>query len=230
MRNERQDNPFTVGWLTGDALLSAAVLYTMGWSYISGYYSAFGISVNELSFDFREFMVLAERALLCWMCLAFGAACIAGSVLLLWYGHRTRARVSLSSGSEQGMAEEVGLVLVSITTTIILLVFLSWFSVWRGREDASVDMWEKSPTLPLVRLSLDKTKLPNALFTDDPPRDGAVEGFRMLAHGKNGYFIFRPLRADVLPHDKEPRGLSLRVLFLPDNSVLGTEITTGVTQ
>jgi hypothetical protein len=205
MSHERPDNSFSTPWLTGDALFLAVTLYTMGWSYISGYYSAYGISINELTFDIREIMIFAERPLFSWMGLVVGAAIIAAGLLLFWHGRRqTRALLIMAA---------------------ITLVGLSWFSMYRGRKDASIDMWETSPTLPLVRLSLDKNKLPDALFTDDPPRDGAVEGFRMLAHGKSGYFIFRPLRADV-PHSGV---INIRVVFLPDNSVLGTEITTGVT-
>lgn len=207
MRSGHPDNSFSTPWLTGDALFLAVTLYTMGWSYISGYYSAYGISINELSFDIREIMIFAERPLFSWMGLAVGAVFIAGGLLLFWHGRR-RTRTL-------------------IITAAIALVGLSWFSVWRGRTDASIDMWENSPTLPPVRLSVDKSKLPNALFTDDPPRDGTVEGFRMLAHGKNGYFIFRPLR-DI--PGIQTRVRSLRVVFLPDNSVLGTEITTGVAQ
>ena len=215
--------------------LSAIILYFAGWTYLYAYYSIFGLSLNEVNFDLREIMVYGflvySRAFEGWA--YFRAVLVVLALGCGWFlqkkwtrGRRRRILAPDSSGHdshETPRSTERWLWAGVYLWLIILLPFpMSRLSLRYGRNDADRDMREDLTDLPMVSLVIDKGKLPQPLFTDTVT-DGLLEGFRLLAHGKSGYYLFKPIHKETA----NPRG-TLNVVFIPYSAVLGDKIGIGI--
>jgi len=73
-------------------LIAAVVLYVAGSSYLSGYYSAFGVSLNDLNFDVKEVMALASRAFTSWWYAIVAVIVVVAWSCLWWRRRETQKR------------------------------------------------------------------------------------------------------------------------------------------
>jgi hypothetical protein len=224
------------GWFSnipGAVFLGAVVLYVTGWSYLYGFYSAFGVSLDDLGFSLQEIMIFAERVITSlgpFLLIGLFAAVIAAFFLLasavLLLIHRLDSGMLLilkpASPVPFGKRPKHQHLIVEMCVGIALLALGSSLIIKHGQSDGAAAMQLRSSLLPTARIAVDKTNFSDALL-DDPLKDGVIEGYRLLVHGKKGYFLFRPLESmPNLP------GRSINVLFVPDDAVLSAQIGTAL--
>jgi hypothetical protein len=221
------------GWfgnIPGGVLLAAVVLYVAGWSYLYGFYSAFGVSLDDLGFSLQEILVFANRVISWVGLLLLIAALLAVTMavgLLVWLLRRFQeiilVRFSASSAPQKRDAFTYRHPIVAFCAGALMLYLGSWISIAHGQGDAAAAMKIGSSVLPMIQIDL-KYELPEAMLNDSP-KSSLVVGYRLLAHGQKGYFVFQPLQA--LPNTP---GRSINVLFIPNEAVLSAQISTTLSK
>lgn len=237
-RESRTNSGFQSPWfgnIPAGFIVAAVILYVAGWSYIYGYFSAFGLSLLDIGFDVHQTMMLAGQGLPLWFygaLIAVLALYISLEVIALWktpHGRAAREHRGQHAGKPSSASFFGSNFLGSMTSlcvAMLLLAILSHDSIQRGRNDADHQMREGT-NLPMARLMLDKSKFTGQLLGNlaNINPDNSLEGF-LLVHGRTGYYVFRR----VAPHPKIS-GISrtnVTVSFVPDQVVLAAEITTPI--
>jgi hypothetical protein len=186
-------------------ILAGIVLYVSGVSYLHGYYGAFGVSPRELGFSMYDTLVqnitlVGSRP---WLSTA-------GILVLLAAAAAVRLVIARVLRFRQA-----GL-LAAIVVGAFAIPVLAYAAGTAGADMAYRDMVNTSGTLPLVAIAADPAKLPSALLNSDMIRpDGYVElGYKLLAHGNNGYYFFAPVKGAA-------RAGNLTVIFIPADAIRG---------
>ncbi len=188
------------------SLVLGAVLYSAGWSYLYGYYSAFGVSIGELNIGTPETVMFSFKVLF------HGRLpiLIVGIILLVegavWFSRWFRNLLSAPGATP--------IVLVAL---LVLAFFLSRRGSEIGRVAAESDMLASSPTLPQVSLLLD---------SDDPQFSylNRLE-FKLLAHANNSYYMFRPIGESDSAAAGRPS--SMLIYIIPESHVREVRIIRG---
>jgi hypothetical protein len=210
-RNTANESNLQHGWFSKIplwVLCAAVVLYWFGWGYLYGYYSPFGLSLNELGLDPPQMMAYGSRVLQHWSIFSLSVLLSLVIVSCYWaWISRKKLMRTVTYITEFG----VGLIL-----TIGFMLFASFSAVRAGRDDASRDIRETTTTLPMVNIVANVAD--NALAAEVLP-DARKLGYRLLLHGKQGYYLFLPL--------KNLKGIpigNLSVLYFPYEKIAGFEI------
>lgn len=220
---------FQSGWfgsIPNAIILAAVVLFVAGWNYLYGFYSAFGLSLDEAGFSIQETMIFAARVVV-WgpivtILILAPLLGVVVPILVKRYYWPTFQRVAYF------VAPAPWSRMLTYPAAILVLAGLSWASIHRGRMEAAKQMAIETCTLPELRLVLDLSKLP-AVLLPDVPKDGVVEGYRLLTHRSSGYFCFQPLRPLRASQEKiDLTGRAINVLFIPDKPVLGAQIGSAI--
>lgn len=193
-------------------ILTAILLYALGWSYLYGYFSAFGVSLHDIDFGLQEIMMYASPVLGRYWFVPVAAAALIG--IGLWIIPRMIDRVPRDFKNSRGI-KFISMAITICLGLLLLLALIPW-SIGRGRHDADIQMKETTSSLPETRMEIQP--VPQTLFID-PIKDGYLEGYRLLVRGHAGYFIFKPL--------KQPSVGNLNVVFIPKDSVKGAVIIAG---
>ena len=220
---EKGSNPSFQWGLFGNIpailILASVVLFVTGWSYLYGFYSAFGVSLDDLSFTIQEIMVFANQAI--------GSAVVLGAiitivtlVLLVVFVRIVRmwAWGRLTGIQESAYKHPA----IWVFAFLIAVMAVSFFSLGRGRKHALTEMLIGTSTLSQISIAVDPDMAPSALLID-APKEGVIDGYRLLVHGKLGYFCFRPLEKV-----SASRPVNVGVLFIPDRCIRGVQIITAV--
>jgi hypothetical protein len=207
-------------------LLGAGLLYLIGSNYISAYFSTFGLAIDDFSFDTREIMMFAVRTLTPVSSFLWG--------LLVLFGLLTPALLAAERRSQpsnrQGKTHPGWKIAIRITVVIICLILYK-LSFHEGGKAATGDIFAASSHLPEVRMALSPKQFPPDSFFNDPNPDQILDGFHLLAHGRGGYFLFKPLpqaQPDTAATRALPSTRNLHVLFVPEAAVLALETVTGL--
>jgi len=177
--------------------LLAAAVYLVGWSYLYGYYTAFGLSVRSVGLSAYDILLESIRML---QVNRWWAAGLMGLSLLLVVGVRFFA-TKANPLSSVAVKLELKRIRRSTLTLLVLggLLFLlpTVFTVCAaaGRHDALEHMQESSPALPAVALEFAPDQVPSGLFDPDEVTGGRLvdAGYRLLAATDKSYFLVRPL-------------------------------------
>jgi hypothetical protein len=176
-----------------------------GWSYLTSYYSTFGLNALELDVPLPVVCTTAVYVL-------FGAwwpvVVVAGFGLgWIFFGRRLRRF--------QRSAMAIALVLLFLAVSIA--------GFFRGKRRATDDMLMDSSELPYVAFSSRLAK------TDQPPcvdyqTYGSLD-CKLLLHSKGTYYFFTPVPT---PRDALTSGGNLDVYTLADSDVTGVHIQRGL--
>jgi hypothetical protein len=159
------------------SLIFGALLYVIGWSYLDGYYTSFGLRVGQLGVSNQE----AAMASFKFIFHSIGSTllfCSGTLVLGIGVGYFYR---------QLGARRE----LVTITFLLILLCLaglLSRRSALFGQERAWSDMSARTTTLPLVELELDRTKVSDNLIHY---KDMESKKYLLLLQATDRLWLFR---------------------------------------
>ncbi len=190
-------------WFT---LLVAAV-YVVGWSYLYGYYTTFGLSARAAGLQPYDILIESIRVLQTHM------GWVAGLLILVLIG-RWCWRELVMPESNGWLGRQMLLPLpdrppsgrqshgfgVRLTISAIILVILIpqlfGLCALAGRRDAQQHIQESSPALPPISVEFHADKVPSGLFDPDEMIAGrTVEGYRLLAASSASYFVVRPVRS-----------------------------------
>ncbi|HEY3837392.1 MAG TPA: hypothetical protein VGL72_12505 [Bryobacteraceae bacterium] len=219
----------------------------MGISYVEGYYSKFGLSLRDLSFDMNEVMVLTRRAFPSWFWSALFAASafwIIGTRLLKaalvhtlgWKGRSRRftamvriaevllgARPSRKTGDSLDADAFLERAVRSQWPFSVILFGLGILALISLSEN-SIGRGETDAAAILLE---SKTTLPQAEFQikheSELLEGGSILHGHLLVHGRTGYYLIpRLLESDSLRHNI-PTG-NIEVNFIPEDEVAAIRI------
>lgn len=155
----------------------AALLYVIGWSYLDGYYAAFGLKVGQLGVSNQEAAISSFRFIFhsasstVFFCLG---TLIVGFVIGYFYGRLGSRREWL---------------VVSFLLLLFCVAGLLWYrAALFGRETAWRDMRTSSTTLPRVEVEIDRTKMSDNLVHY---RELESKEYRLLLQTDNRIWLFK---------------------------------------
>jgi hypothetical protein len=186
------------------SLITGALLYLSGWSYLFGYFRAFGLTVGDLTLPVQVALAFSAPVILGWpsILLISSALILVGLTLRL---------LPLRFQSERA---------AGILLLICLLVagrYLSSNGVKKGEEEAAHNMISATSVLPVITLSLK----PNAtLFSCANGED------RLLLHANSNYYVFNILSAPRI--DQTLKGKQLSVCIVPESEVHTVKIEAAL--
>jgi len=160
------------------SVIFAALLYVIGWSYLDGYYTAFGLRVGQLGVSNQE-AAMASFKFIFHSIRSTVLFCSATLVLGIGVGYLYR---------KLGARREF----VTITFLLILLCMaglLSHQSILLGRERAWSDMSAETTSLSFVELELDHTKVSDNLIHY---KDMESKKYLLLLQTTDRLWLFRP--------------------------------------
>jgi hypothetical protein len=177
------------------SLISGALLYLSGWSYLFGYFRAFGLTPGDLTLPVQVALAFSAPVVLTWISIS-----VISAVLILGGVSAKRFPSWLQSGRGAG-----------ILLIILLLVFgrlLSDYGVKKGTERAHKDMCSITSDLPIIIL---------ALKANVPPFSCADGEDRLLLHANSNYYVFRVLSIPKV--DDAVKGQQVNVCIVPESEV-----------
>jgi hypothetical protein len=203
--DEKEADPSFIHGVKALAEISVALgagLFLVGWSYLYGYYHAFGLSANELSFSLQgTFMYSLPVIQTCRFVLAFLVL-----VALLFIGGRfpviTRA------------LSQAALILV---IAVLAGIAASSYAISVGRANASRDSFVSSSTLPYVKLEGESADLGVGGCSLDE------WNYRFLLRSNGQIYVILPVGGT-----KKLTAANLRVCGFPDSRVRAIRIQVGL--
>ena len=225
--SERADDDVAIGFLTHIpvwVLLATVALYVIGWSYLYGYYSSFGVSVSALGFELPQMLASASpvimRPIVAQATVLAVALVITLPLLLRRHGKARKTARRVTGSVEEGREKSLGawpvMAFVGLALGMFALEGASYWAVAVGHARAAHDMRETETTLPQARVTVDRQMLSQEAFPDASKQD-----YRLLLHGRSGYYLFQPI--------KDVEGLApgyISVIFVPDKAVVSAEISS----
>ena len=187
------------------SVILGALLYCAGWSYLYGYFRAFGLSLNEFDFSIQSFLVFSLPVVIKWSVLAaFVLSYVVIRIAALFASKRFGRDI-------QNM---------STITLVILLLLVAKLLSDRGiayGEDAALQEMGPESSLPMVSITLKATEIQPSLCHS--LGDGE---YRLLAHGKKLVYFVLPADSTVRTHE----GAQVNVCSVPEDSIELIEMQT----
>ena len=119
------------------SIVLGSALFLLGWSYLYGYYRAFGLSASELGFPLQSVFMFALPVIRTrWFVIAFAVLAV-----LLFVGSWLRV-----------IDRSVGHPVVILVVAVVAAVFASSYAAGVGRVNARRDSFTSTSTLPYVKL------------------------------------------------------------------------------
>jgi hypothetical protein len=187
------------------SVVLGALLYGAGWSYLYGYFRAFGLSLGQFDFSTENYLVFALPVVFKWKVLT---VIVAGYILLLIVVFVTKKVV----GADLQRFSTVTLVVL----LLLLGKLLSQQGILYGEEDASHNMGPNS-SLAMVSVTLKSTEIQGNPCTEI--EDGE---FRLLAHGKKFAYFVLPADSDA----RHPDVAQVTLCSVPEDSIELIEMQT----
>jgi hypothetical protein len=206
-----QSHPF-VAFAGLGAALSAALaipLYLAGATYLSRYYSGFGLHVTEMGFSVYDTLLAAplQEALAgVW---PVAVVALVAFLLALLLGHR---KVMAMLHTPAGAGALIGLALAGFLVICSVAFFLG---DRLGQRHALRDMTGTRSQLSTIAISLVPSSPGDALMLED---FDSLE-HRLIAHGNGYYYIFRPLLGGGDSDQVLGGEASIMVYAIPDSRV-----------
>lgn len=199
--------------LASATVVLAIPVYAAGWGFLYRYYKSFGLNISDLDLPLYETMVFSLRV--------FFDSPI--SVFFVLVGFLVVAGVLSAAPARRLLTAPGGLVVF----LLLLLLSSFWLSRWGmdvGRELASKDMMEDSPTLPLVAILVDAEAFQKD--AQDYLKFDKSE-FKLLLYTNGRYFFFRPVKSDTSTNVSF-QSRKVEVFAIPDDRVRVVRILRGV--
>ncbi len=185
------------------SLIAGALLYLSGWSYLFGYFRAFGLTVGDLTLPVQVALVFSAPVVLNFTSISLiSTVLVVGSLALGWITKK------LQSGWIPG-----------IVLLILLLVAgrtLSDYGISKGDEKARLNIVSTTSELPIIILSLKNNDVP---FSCNDGED------RLLLHANSNYYVFNILPTSI-NHGSEPKQLS--VCIVPESNVQSAKLRAAL--
>ena len=181
--------------------LFLALSFVGGWSFMSSYYSAFGVNSSEFDFSVPVTSAFAVHMLRTsgWPMMV-AIVFLAG--LAVFYG-----KLGVARRAWTGAFMMVTLFVVATASSL------------RGRHLAAEDIYETSPRLPNVGFFSK-----NAAQEPDCLSKGTTD-CKLLLHSKGAYYFFEPLTGTALP-SKQIR--NVKIYVVQDSEIYAAQIVRGV--
>lgn len=203
-RKEQNARTFIQGLkaLAETSIVLTAALFLVGWSYLYGYYRAFGLSATELGFPIQSvFMFSLPVIQTRWFIAAFLLL-----IVILFLGNWSRVIGDVISDP------------VSILFAVAVIgVLTSNYAVGVGRNNAHRDAFDATTTLPYVKLDgVANATGPSGCSTEE-------WNYRLLLRGEKQTYVILPLSGV-----ESASSANLRVCGFYDDQIRTLRIQVGL--
>lgn len=209
-RNDEEAPSFLdiVTGVAGSSIVFGGLLYAGGWSYLYQYYRHFGLEISDLDIPAYDALIYSLPVIFNSAWSAIILMVIVFTICLLFNLKRVRSKLTTSVS--------VGVLFISV---LFIGFGISRYGAALGNQKAMSDMLDETSNLPNIAIEV----VPADSGADD---DDAVElsklEFKLLAHTKGQYFIFRPFTK------AGAAGANIELLIIPESRVNKIRIQRGV--
>ena len=188
--------------LAETSLLIGASLFVLGWSYLYGYYSGFGLSTDDLGFSTYHVIVHSIPVLL-----GTGFIMTAGALVLA-------IAVSASFSRIRELLHRFAF--FPPLAAIVALLFATHYAVAVGRDQSLRDSYLSTTRLPYVSLEGEQ----------NTPESGCALGesnYHFLLRSNGHVFVILPIDDSI-----NPSAPNLRICSFPDSKLQAIRIQVGL--
>ena len=194
--------------LAGSAILLGAFLYICGWTYLYQYYRSFGLELSDVDISSYDALIYSLRVI-------FSSNTLYGVFIFLFI-------------IGVGLIFQIRWVRTKLPVAFSLILIGILFSSYKlsrlganlGNENARSDMMAETSNLPTAAIQVSSDG--SQMIKDDAAKLDKLE-FKLLAHKKGQYFIFRPLDGKSIEE-----GISIDLIVVPESHVQQIRLQRGV--
>lgn len=196
-----------ISGVASSAIVLGGFLYVGGWSYLYQYYRSFGLELSDVEVPVYDALIYSLPVIFNGRLYAFIIFSIILVIGLIFHSRWIRSKLPIA---------------ISLLFIIILLTTygLSRYGAKLGNARALTDMMRETSDLPDVAIQVDSegSEINNEVIVELNKLE-----FKLLAHKKGQYFIFRPFKGKSMEE-----GANIQLIVIPESRVQMIRILRGV--